>query len=68
MIFEYFIPGFIFVNVFQYFTSRKFGSYTIMGSVAISYLLKAACSWLHTLIFVNIDFGWSKRAMILCIL
>ena len=39
-----------------------------MGSVAISYLLKAICSWLHTIFFVNIDFGWSKRAIVLCVL
>ena len=68
VLFEYFIPGFVFVCVFQYFTSRKFGSYIAMGSVAISYFLKAICSWLHTIIFVNIDFGWNKRAIILCVL
>lgn len=39
-----------------------------MGSVAISYILKASCSWLHTNFFVDTNFGWSKRAVILCIL
>lgn len=68
VIFEYFIPGFIFICVFQYFTSRKFGSYIVMGSVAISYLLKAICSWLHTIIFIDVSFGWNKRAIILCVL
>ena len=54
--------------MFLYFTSRKFSLNIVMGSVAISYLLKAMCSWLHTLLFVKIEFGWSKRAIILCMI
>jgi len=66
-IFEYFVPGYFFIIMFQYFTSRKFGSYVMVGSIAISYILKASCSWLHTFIFAKIEFGWSKRAIVLCV-
>lgn len=68
IIFEYFVPGYIFITIFLYFTSRKLGTNIILGSVAISYLLKAICTWFHTFIFVKVGFGWSKRALILIII
>ena len=65
IILEYFIPGLIFISVFQYFTSRKFNSYVIIYSVAISYILKAVCSALHNRVFTDITFEWNLRAIIL---
>nr|WP_270248898.1 hypothetical protein [Coprococcus catus] len=54
--------------MFQYFTSRKFESYVIPGSIAISYIIKAICILLHTIILNKITFSWNLRAIILCII
>lgn len=62
---EYFIPGFIFLGLFYYFTSRKSSSYFIIGCVVVSYILKAIFSVLHTKIFVAKYFTSSERAIIL---
>lgn len=49
----------------MYFTSRKISSPFLWQSIAISYILKAMCSILHTKIFVNIIFSWSGRVLII---
>lgn len=46
-------------------TSRKYSSYVAIGSVTISYILKAICSLLHNVIFVSISFEWNLRVIIL---
>lgn len=68
IIFEYFAPGYLFLNVFYYLTSRKLPKNILVGSIAISYILKAVY-----LIFINNRIGveflsyWSFRALILCL-
>ena len=59
-IFEYFVPGFIFLSAFYYLTSRKLPSNILIGSIAISYILKAAFS------VVFKSHTWNVRAVILC--
>ena len=67
VILEYFIPGFIFISIFQYFTSRKDMSYKIIGSVVISYILKAICSIGHQYVMPQRIFTWEERVIILTI-
>lgn len=67
VILEYFIPGFIFISVFQYFTSRNNSSYKVIGSVVISYLLKALCSIGHQYIMAQRVFTWGERVIVLTI-
>ena len=67
---EYLVPGFIFIILFQYFTSRKIKKYIIGVSIAISYFLRALC-----LLFIQIFFyfshieinDWYIRAILLCL-
>ena len=65
LILEYFIPGFIFIRIFQLLTSRKDSSYQLIISVAISYILKAICSICHEYVLVDVTFSWSRRVIIL---
>lgn len=55
------------MSIFQYLTSRKTSSYNIIISVVISYILKAICSIGHQHVFVNKDFLWSERVIILSV-
>lgn len=59
-IFEYFVPGFLFLSSFCYLTSRKLPKNILIGSIAISYILKAVFS-----IFIKLQ-NWNTRAIILC--
>lgn len=65
MILEYFIPGFIFISVFQFFTSRKDSNYKIVDSVVVSYVIKALCSIGHQHILYRHSFTWGERVVIL---
>lgn len=65
---EYFIPGFIFITIFQLLTSRKVSTYQIILSVVISYILKAVCSIGHNFILQDTIFTWDKRVIILSLL
>lgn len=65
VILEYFIPGFLFVSFFQYFTSKKETTYKIIGSIVISYVLKAICSVVHQHLLPQRIFIWSERVVIL---
>lgn len=64
-ILEYFIPGFIFIKVFQFLTTRESSSYQIVLSVVISYIMKALCSIFHKYILSDIIFLWNIRILIL---
>lgn len=46
-------------------TSRKKPEYLVVGSIAISYILKLICSLLHKVILSNILFSWYERAIVL---
>lgn len=65
MILEYFIPGYVFIIIFTFFTSRKTSTPFLWQSIVISYILKALLSILHTKFLTNIIFSWSKRILIL---
>ena len=67
-ILEYFIPGFIFIRVFQCLSSRESSDYQLIWSVTISYILKAICSFVHKYIYTDITFSWDKRVIILSVL
>lgn len=67
IILEYFIPGFLFVRIFQILTSRKDSTYQLIISVAVSYILKAFCSIVHEYILTDINFSWNWRVLILSI-
>ena len=67
LILEYFIPGFIFLSSFQYLTSRKDTAYKIIGSVVVSYILKAICSICHQYVLSQRHFLWSERVIILSV-
>ena len=67
MIFEYFVPGYIFISTFQFLTSRKYSQNQITISIVISYILKSVFSFLHRLIFIEHQFAFSERAIILII-
>lgn len=67
-ILEYFIPGFIFIRVFQILSSRKASDYQLILSVAISYILKAICSIGHEYIYSDVAFSWSRRVILLSVL
>lgn len=67
-ILEYFIPGFIFIRVFQMLSSRRASDYQLILSIAISYILKAICSIGHEYIYKDLIFSWSERVIILSIL
>ncbi|MDO4304786.1 MAG: hypothetical protein Q4D94_12820 [Bacillota bacterium] len=62
---EYFIPGFIFIRIFQLLTSRKASSYQLILSVVISYIVKALFSIAHNYICTSIVFPWNVRVIIL---
>lgn len=68
IILEYFIPGFIFIRIFQLLTSRKDSTYQLIISVAISYILKAVCSICHEYFLTDISFSWNWRVLILSLL
>lgn len=67
-ILEYFIPGFIFIRIFQILSSRKTSDYQMILSVVISYILKAVCSIGHEYIYSDVIFSWSWRVVILSVL
>ena len=52
----------------MYLTSRKIGSYVLIGSVSISYILKALCHLIHNVLFSATVFDWTTRVLILSIL
>lgn len=62
---EYFIPGYIYLTVFQILTSRKTSTYQVVWSVIVSYILKAMCSIGHKYIMVERPFSWDERVIIL---
>jgi len=62
---EYFIPGFIFIRIFQLLTSRKDSSYQIILSVVISFFIRAVCSIGHNYICPDIVFSLNMRVIIL---
>lgn len=65
MILEYFIPGFIYIIVFNFFTSRRSPENLLVGSVVISYVLKAIGSVLHGRILSTIIIEWNTSVIIL---
>lgn len=67
-ILEYFVPGFIFIRVFQVLSSRKKSDYQLILSVVISYILKAICSIGHDYIYSDVTFSWGRRVIILSVL
>lgn len=68
MILEYFIPGYIFIVVFMYFTSHKISSPFLWQSIAISYILQALFSVVHNILFTDIIFSWGTQVLILTII
>ena len=64
LLLEFLVPGFVFMTMFNYFTSSKI-EHSILWSVAISYILKASCSFLHEFFLVDIIFEWNERVVIL---
>lgn len=67
IILEYFVPGFIFVSIFQYFTSRNSSNHNIIISVITGCILKALMALSHVYILKNKSFSWSERVIILVI-
>lgn len=67
-ILEYFIPGFIYIKIFQLLTSRKTFEQQILISITVSYILKAVCTFLHNFIFISTTFVWEDRILILSLL
>lgn len=67
LLLEFLVPGFIFMTMFNYFTSSKI-EHSILWSVAISYILKALCSFLHEFIFKDVIFKWNERVIILVLI
>lgn len=65
VILEYFVPGFIFICSFNFFTTKENSSYQIVISVVISYILKAIFSFAHQFIFPKRIFLWSEKVIIL---
>lgn len=64
---EFFVPGLIFITTFQYLTSRNGSAFNILYSIVVSYVLKALFSTIHKLVLPNVEFGWYRRALILCV-
>ena len=64
-ILEYFIPGFIFIKIFQLLTSRESSEHQLILSIVISYLIKGMCSVGHQYFYSDIVFSWGWRVIIL---
>ena len=67
IILEYFIPGFVFLTLFNFFTSRKSEKYQLITSVVISYIIKSSLSILHTVMLTHVIFRTSEKVIILVI-
>lgn len=67
LLLEYFVPGFIFMKVFNFLISKKSGSNLVLGSVVISYLMKAVSSSSHRFVFSKSVFSWDERVVILSV-
>ena len=65
LVLEYVVPGYIFITLFTYITSRNSISHILTGSVAISFVLRAICSLAKNLLIPSLALSWNIRAIIL---
>lgn len=65
IILELFVPGIIFIIVFQFFMSHNISSMNVLYGFIIGYLLKALFAVLHTFILTDIKFLLYAKVLIM---
>lgn len=66
MLLEYFVPGFIFITIFQQLTSRKSENinFYLLWSVIFSFIIKTGMSFLHNFIMKERTFNLNEKVFI----
>lgn len=67
LILEYFVPGFVFIWLFTFLTTKEMGSNLTLKSVIVSYIIKSICECIHKSFYPNINLDWSAIAILLFI-
>lgn len=65
LILEYFIPGFLAIEFYDFLISKKSNDHLIFESVAVSYIIKMLYHLLHSFLFQDLQVNLGFRMLIL---